>query len=131
MPLRLTEHQYAQLKAGRPIARASKYGAKATVVDGIRFQSAFEAKHYGELRLRERAGQIRHLRWQVPFPLLVNDVKVTTYRADFVYEEYDGEAWRRVISDTKSDPTRRKETYQIKKRWMAALGHPIREVVSR
>jgi hypothetical protein len=129
--LRLTERQYARLKAGRPIGRATKYGAKRTVVDGIAFQSAFEARHYGELKLRERAGLIRNLRCQVNYPLTVAGILVTTYRADFVFEEYDGQHWHTVISDTKSEPTRRKETYQIKKRFMAALGWPIRETISR
>lgn len=83
--------------------RRHKYGARATVVDGIRFDSAAEARRYQELRLRERAGEIRDLTRQVGLTLFApwlgpdtaDDLtaapvvgvarRVGTYRADFRY----------------------------------------------
>ena len=49
------------------------------------FASKAEAKRFEELRLLERYGKIKDLRTQMNFPCYVNDVLVTTYRADFVY----------------------------------------------
>ena len=63
--------------------RRSKYRAIPTVVDGIRFASKKEAKRWSELRLLERAGKIKNLRRQVPYPLTIK----TKYVADFVYEK--------------------------------------------
>jgi hypothetical protein len=129
MPLRLTEAQYARLKAGKPIGRTNKFNARGDVVDGIAFQSTFEANHYRELKLRLLAGDIRNLRWQVRYPLVANNVTVAAYVADFQYEERDGDGWRTVIVDTKSEPTRRQRLYRLKKKLMFAMGFEIREVV--
>lgn len=48
----------------------SKYGAIKTVVDGIQFDSKAEARRWSELRLLERAGQIRDLQRQVKLELV-------------------------------------------------------------
>ena len=48
----------------------SKYGAIRTEVDGINFHSKREAARYRELCLMVRAGKIRDLELQPPFPLL-------------------------------------------------------------
>ena len=47
----------------------SKYGAKATVVDGIRFDSKKEAMYYSQLKLRVSAGEVLMFLRQVPFHL--------------------------------------------------------------
>ena len=136
-PLRLSERQFRQLRAGQPITRANKFGATKTPVDGIVFDSAFEAAYYRELKLRARAGDIRNLRWQVKYPLIVNHHRVGHYRADFVYDERREntawptlDEWVTVIADTKSEPTRRTDYYRLKKRIMHAMGYTIREIVS-
>lgn len=128
--IRLTERQYRKLLRGESIGRASKYLNRKTVLDGVRFDSAFEAQHYAALKLRLQVGEIRDLRWQVDFPLVVNGVPICKYRADFVYEERTLSAWARRIVDTKSEHTRRLRDYRIKYKLMAALGFPITEVVS-
>ena len=46
-----------------------KYGAVATVVDGVRFSSKAEARRYQELRLLEKAGKIEALELQPAFVL--------------------------------------------------------------
>ena len=48
----------------------SKYRAKKTFVDGIRFDSVREARRYKELKLLERAGEIKELRMQVKYVLI-------------------------------------------------------------
>src|SRR5260221_14254258 len=48
--------------------RRNKFGAHATVSDGIRFDSKLEAKRYQELVLMERAGEILWFLRQGSFP---------------------------------------------------------------
>lgn len=67
--------------------RPSKYGAVATVVDGVRFASKAEAKRDAELQLLARAGRIIGLKRQPRYELKVNGVKVCTYVADWEYVE--------------------------------------------
>lgn len=49
--------------------RTHKYGAKAVVVNGIRFDSKREARHYERLCLRVAAGEVRYFLRQVPLHL--------------------------------------------------------------
>jgi hypothetical protein len=65
----------------------AKYRAVRTTVDGINFASKKEAHVYKQLKIREKAGEITDLKCQVTFPLIVQGVKVTSYRADFTYNE--------------------------------------------
>lgn len=101
-------------------ARGSKYHAKKTVVDGIEFDSAKEAKRYAKLRALEEAGKIQGLRLQVPFELLpsfeCDGVKYRgmKYVADFVY--YRG--GKQVVEDCKGFKT---AEYKLKKKLMAYL----------
>ena len=103
-------------------ARASKYHAKKTVVDGIEFDSAKEAKRYTKLRALEEEGKIQHLRLQVPFELVpsfeCDGVKYRgmSYVADFVYYR-DG---KQVVEDCKGFKT---AEYKLKKKLMAYINH--------
>jgi len=68
--------------------RFGKYGVSAKehrTLDGITFASKREMIRYQELRISERAGIISGLRLQPRYPLVVKDVKVCTYVADFAY----------------------------------------------
>lgn len=118
-------------------SRPLKYRNTPVMVDGERFDSKAEARRFVELKLLEKAGQVRSIRRQVVYPLIVGATSVSKYVADFVYEEafdivprhscepYD---WREVIEDVKSEPTRKTRLYRLKAKWMTALGRPIREV---
>jgi hypothetical protein len=99
-------------------------------VDGIRFDSKWEAHRWQELRLMEKAGQIRKLELQRPFAIVINDFPVCSYVADFVYERLEqfgaGTSWQRVVEDAKG---RRTEMYRLKKKLMkACLGIAIEEI---
>jgi hypothetical protein len=103
------------------IKRRHKYGAKRTEVDGILFDSQKEARRYVELKLAEKAGEIRNLRLQPEFlltaELMLGDISrerdpavVGKYRGDFAYEERlvpkGGPVglrreWREVVEDVK------------------------------
>ena len=103
-------------------ARGSKYNAKKTVIDGIEFDSAKEAKRYAKLRALEDAGKIQGLSLQVPFDLLpsfeCDGVKYRgmRYIADFVYCR-DG---KQVVEDCKGFKT---AEYKLKKKLMAYVNH--------
>lgn len=87
----------------------SKYRAIPTVVDRHRFASKFEAMRYSELKLLERAGQIRALTLHPKYPLMVGDELICTYIGDFGYFE-KGKA---VVEDTKGFAT---PVYKIKRK---------------
>jgi len=105
----------------------SKYGNRKVEIDGHTFDSAKEARRYGELKLLERGGYIDSLMMQVRYPLKVAEKLVCTYVADFVY--LDHATGLKVVEDVKSDFTRKLPVYRIKAKLFAALhGFPIREV---
>ena len=103
-------------------ARGSKYHAKKTVIDGIEFDSAREAKRYTRLRALEDEGKIQHLRLQVPFELVPSfecegvKYREMKYVADFVYVR-DGKV---VVEDCKGFKT---PEYKMKKKLMAYVNH--------
>jgi hypothetical protein len=94
--------------------RRSKYGAKKTVVDGIKFDSMAEAARYGVLKVVQSAGLITDLRLQVPYTITVNGKKICRYVADFVYIENGKE----VVEDVKGMKT---PVYNLKKKLMEAV----------
>ncbi len=112
-------------------AGRNKYGAKATTVDGIEFDSKAEAQRYLQLKAMEKAGEITCLAIQVPFLLIPAQDKAgrkereAVYVADFTYWK-DGVY---VVEDTKSAPTKTRE-YVIKRKlllWVHGLA--VREVL--
>jgi len=97
------------------IGRAPKYRNRKTVVDGVTFDSAKEARRYGELKILQRAGQISGLHLQPSFPIVINGVKTCTYKADFGYINKSGAS---VVEDVKGFKT---PIYNLKKRLMKAV----------
>lgn len=109
----------------------SKYHAKPTIVDGIRFASKAEARRYQELKMLEKAGRIRNLKLQPKFPLVFSAsrrvVNVGSYIADFWYLEVDGGVERPVLEDVKGVKT---PVYRLKKKMVEAIyGITITEVM--
>ena len=104
------------------VRQGNKYHSKKTVVDGIQFDSANEAKRYTRLRDMQEAGEIEGLRLQVPFELLPSfECEGVKYRgmkyiADFVYYRNGV----RVVEDVKGVKT---PEYKLKKKLMAYLNH--------
>lgn len=97
------------------VEKKSKYSSAKTDIDGIRFDSKKEAEFYAELKLREKVGEISHLRLQ-PRYLLQDAFKYDgkqyreiEYVADFEYIE-NGET---VVVDVKGFKT---AVYMIKKK---------------
>lgn len=105
----------------------SKYSAIPTRCrEGIMHASKLETKRCNELHLMQTGGLIRDLEAhpQPRFDLVVNEVKVCSYMADFRY--YDIQLDREVVEDTKGHRT---EVYKLKKRLMLACkGIEVEEV---
>ena len=96
--------------------KRNKYGAKKTVVDGIKFDSKRESERYKELKLLEKAGEISDLCLQVRYDFEINGVKLGFYKADFVYWDVNNQ--RSVVEDVKGFKT---PVYNLKKKLMIAL----------
>jgi hypothetical protein len=115
-----------------PQVARSKYHARATTVDGIRFHSAKEARRYGTLKLLQRAHEIQGLELQRVFLLSVGDdpespdsgTVIGKYIADFSY--FDLSAGKLVVEDVKGFKT---PLYRWKKKHVEAqYGIQIREI---
>jgi Protein of unknown function (DUF1064) len=123
----ITREDYKRLVSGfkgTPGRRRSKYGNKKVKgydPDGreITLDSKREAKRYGALVLRQRAGEIAGLERQVRFPLEMCGHKICVYIADFVYfEKTPGRVvWPKVVEDAKGVRT---DVYKLKKKMMRA-----------
>lgn len=115
--MRLTPAEAAQLGIHVP-PTAHKYRAQPQVIDGVRFASKAEGLHYGRLKLRERAGDIRNLELQPRYPLhAINIVTgelivIGEYRADFCYVLCSTGAL--VVEDVKGMATLPLATWKIK-----------------
>ena len=89
----------------------TKYHAKQTIVNGIKFPSILEANRYSQLLLLLRAGEIANLKLQVEF--VINQaytdaetgerMRSVIYIADFMY--FDVRTKRTVVEDTKGIET--------------------------
>lgn len=116
-------------------AARSKYGAKATIIDGIRFASGKEGRRYVDLAMLQRGGLIADLELQPQYPIDVVEITAGAgaelihcgvYTADFRY--VDLETGEVVIEDVKSDATRTTD-YRLRKRLIEAIhGITIREI---
>ena len=111
----------------------SKYKAKKTIVDGIEFDSAKEAKRFKELRLLEQAGEIQGLLRQVTYELIPLQKKpsgkserAVKYVADFVYLRNG----QRVVEDVKG--FRKSTAYAVfaikRKLMLQKYGIEVREI---
>jgi hypothetical protein len=112
----------------RSLPKPSKYRNVRFQIDGIDFHSKHEAQCWAELKLREKAGEIRALARQVSYPLYAPvltwsgregaSVQVSELIADFTFEERDGEAWRLVVADAKGGRATQTQIFLLKSKWL-------------
>ena len=112
--------------------RQNKYGNQKVELDGHVFDSKKECRRYAELKLMEKAGEIKDLELQKPYVIQPSFFDkqgkrqtAVKYVADFVYQDKDGNT---IIEDVKSPATRKDRVYRLKKKMMAYNGHEITEV---
>jgi hypothetical protein len=103
----------------RPAPKRNKFNAKKTVVDGITFDSKREAQVYGELKLREKAGEIYDLTIHPKYELDVLGTVICRYTADFCFYESAPPNEFRVV-DVKSPPTAKKRDFVMTRKLMRA-----------
>lgn len=82
--------------------RGNKFGAKKVRIDGHLFDSKAEAKHYGELKILEMAGEISEIRVHPVFKIEINGIAVCKVILDFSYLDVNG---RDVHVDVKGNDT--------------------------
>lgn len=92
--------------------RKPKYGNIKAEAEGMTFHSKKERGRWMDLRLMERAGEIRELQRQIKYPLEVNGIHVGDYIADMVYDKNG-----LVVEDVKGYQT---DIYRLKKKLMLA-----------
>lgn len=115
--MHLTEKQAQRFGIISAAPKRSKYNARKTEIDGIKFDSQLEARRYAELKIMERRGEIYDLKLQPEFELIPSFCKNgkthrrTVYRADFSYFEVATD--KKIIEDTKGFQT---DVYRLKKK---------------
>lgn len=109
--------------------KKSKFGNVKTELDGIKFDSIKESEYYAELKLAERAGQIKEIKLQPRFTLQEKFTDLdgehhrkVEYVADFDITYSNG---RREIVDVKGHKT---DVYKLKKKWFLKT-HPTLRLV--
>lgn len=114
MTERLTASQY---RTGQVAKKPSKYRNKPVIVDNIRFASKREAAYYGELKMREKAGEVHDVQLQRRYVLAAqNGMLISVYVADFVY--HDAVQNKTRVIDVKGFMTRE---FVMKRRMMLAF----------
>lgn len=96
--------------------KPSKYRAQPVVIDGVRFASKAEGRRYEELKLLVSSGRIHSLELQPKYPIKIEDVKICSYVADFLYFDCAKNWW--VTEDVKGVKT---PVYRLKKKLVKAL----------
>lgn len=107
-------------KGGNRSFKRGKFNAAGERVNGIWMASAAEAERYRQLMRMDMAGMIDNLRTQVSFDLVVNNQRITRYRADFCYDVIDerGQVVRSIIEDVKGMMT---PEFKLKQKLFNAL----------
>ncbi len=148
---RWTEEEALGLGAVTPEGERKKgrYGNVQKIEhDGIRFDSKREFLRYMDLKLMERAGEIRDLKVHPKYPITIGGIPIMvalnqhkpwgrhlTYEADFEYWETKGGRYGpsgnrvgvMVIEDVKMQSGHRTKVYKLKRALMKAMGHDILE----
>lgn len=124
---KITAQQFREEQA--KTKKRNKYGAQKVVVQGIEFDSKREANRFLVLRQRERDGEIRDLKLQVPImlegqkgPMLTRTGKQMRITVDFSYIEVA--TGLTIYDDAKGEPSR---DYEVRKSAVQAMGYTIRE----
>lgn len=122
MPVNISAKDAARLGLAPPIK--GKFNASPLVVDGHRFASNLEARHYGTLLYRLKAGEIADLELQPRYPLLVDGAQIGVYVADFRFR--DTKTGGVVVQDAKG--LRTSIFVRSKKHMRAQYGIDVEEV---
>jgi hypothetical protein len=115
--MRISEYRALLTQKKKGKGQGAKYGSKAEVVDGIRFDSKKEAGRYSDLKIEDRAGTIQELELKPEYRLEVNGQLICKYYPDFRYKRNG----LLVVEDVKSAATRLKASYRLKRKLMKSI----------
>lgn len=113
--LSINSKESSPIKTDTNPRRTNKFNAKKTRIDGILFDSKLEGQRYVVLKDKLKRGFIRDLELQVSFDIVINEIKICSYIADFCY--YCSKTDSYIVEDAKG---RRHPVYQLKKKMMLA-----------
>jgi hypothetical protein len=92
--------------------------AKGTWVDDIFFSSKKEARYYGELKIKQKAGLIKEFSCHPAFDITVNGVHICKHVLDFAIYHNDGTT---EYVDVKSEYTAKDPINRLKKALLLAV----------
>lgn len=99
----------------------TKYRAKPTEVDGIKFHSKREASRYWELKMMEKEGVIERLELQPVYQISINGRPVCKAIMDFRY--FCRARQRHVVEDVKGVDT---PVSRLKRKLVEAQYYPVK-----
>lgn len=99
----------------------TKYKAKPTEIDGVRFASKREASRYVELKLMQQQGVIERLELQPVYQISINGRPVCKAIMDFRY--FCRARQRHVVEDVKGVDT---PVSKLKRKMVEAQYYPIK-----
>lgn len=93
----------------------AKYNNIKCTYKGFKFDSIGERDWYKTLELLQLAGEISELKTQVKFPIVINNLKICNYIADYTYKDKQGNY---IVEDFKGVQT---SIFKLKKKLMLAV----------
>ena len=110
-------------RLGIATVKKQKFNAKRTES----FDSAREAAYHGELRYREKAGEIENIQLQPEYLIVTHGVVVASFRPDFRFTVRGSREW--TVVDVKGGKATRTEAYVLRRNLgEAQYGIQIQEV---
>ena len=116
---RMTAQLYRETLGKVARKRGNKFNAVKTLIGDATFDSKREAATWGELLLRQKANEIEQLERQKKFELVVNGVKIASYKADFAFFDVIQRRYR--VVDVKSVATAKRRDFVLIKKLMRAI----------
>lgn len=126
----LRSHSWACLKCGWNMDSKFAHCPECGSQEIQYFASKKELQRWAHLRLGVRAGLYSHLRVQPEFPIVINGMKICTYRADFQYTDLQQK--KMIVEDVKgsANPKHLDPVFKLKMKMVRAVyGLEIKIVV--
>jgi hypothetical protein len=103
--------------------KSSKFNNVKSEIDGYKFDSKKESEFYGSLKIKKQAGLIKSFKMQVPYEIIVNNIRIANYFLDFLVENNDGTIEYIDIKgkDKKTNKFIKTGVFALKKRLVEAI----------
>jgi hypothetical protein len=103
--------------------KSSKFNNVKSEIDGYKFDSKKESEFYGSLKIKKQAGLIKDFKMQVPYEIIVNNIRIANYFLDFLVENNDGAIEYIDIKgkDKKTNKFIKTGVFALKKRLVEAI----------